>query len=136
MKFPCKERRYFSSRSSFIAAILEKFKIILDYGHNRIILEPNSQFAEPIEYSRSGLSLVGLGEDYKTFQIQAIADNSPASESGLKAGDILIAINGHPAAEYTLSGIRLMFKDAEECHFTVKRGNQSLLVTLKLRRMI
>ena len=118
------------------AAILEKFNVILDYGHNRIILEPNSQFAEPIEYDRSGLSLVSLGEDYKTFKIDAIADHSPASDEGLKTGDILAAINGHPATEYTLSQVRLMIQDAKECDLTVQRGNERLQVKLKLRRLI
>lgn len=118
------------------AAILEKFNVILDYGHNRIILEPNSQFAEPIEYNRSGLSLVSFGKDYKTFKIDAIADHSPASDEGLKTGDIVAAINGHPATEYTLSQVRLMIQDAKECDLTVERGNERWQVKLKLRRLI
>jgi PDZ domain/Aspartyl protease len=118
------------------AAILEKFTIILDYERNRIILEPNSQFPEPLEYNRSGLDLVSLEPDYKVFKISTIADNSPASESGLKPGDILVTINGHPATRYTLSEIRQMIQDAKECHFTVERGNERLRVNLKPRRLI
>ena len=118
------------------AGILEKFDVILDYGHKRIILEPNSHFAEPIEYNRSGLHLVSLGEDHKTFKIEAIADHSPASDEGLRAGDILAAIDGHPATEYTLSQLRVMIQDAKECDLTVKRGNERLQVKLKPRRLI
>jgi hypothetical protein len=120
------------------AAILEKFNVILDYGHNRIILEPNSQFMEPLEYNRSGLYLVSSGEDYKTFKIDAIGDHSPASEVDLKTGDVVTAINGHPATEYTLSQLRLMIQDAKECDLTVERANERLQVKvkLKLRRLI
>lgn len=116
------------------AGILEKFKIILDYGHNRIILEPNSKLTDPLEYNRSGLSLVSLGPDDKIFEIDAIADNSPASEAGLKVGDILTTINGHPAAQYTLSEIRRRIQ--QECDLTVERGNERLRVNLKPRRLI
>src|SRR5262249_34938701 len=33
------------------AAILQKFNVILDYEHNRIILERNGKMGEPIEYN-------------------------------------------------------------------------------------
>ena len=118
------------------AAILERFKIILDYNHNRIILEPNSQFNKPLEYNKSGLFLVASGPDYNTFKIEAIADNSPASEAGLHTGDILTAINGHPAADHTLSQLRSMLQDAKECDLTFERGHEHLQVQLKLRRLI
>jgi len=118
------------------AAILEKFRIILDYNQNRIILESNTQFNKPIEYNRSGLFLVSSGPNYKTFKIEAIADNSPASEAGLHKGDILIAIDGHLATELTLSQLRLMFQDAKQCELTVERGHEHLQMTLKLRGLI
>lgn len=118
------------------AAILEKFKVILDYDQNRIILEPNAQFNKPLDYGRSGLLLTSLGEDYKTFQVETIAEKSPASEAGLKPGDILIAINGRPAAEFTLSQLRQMFNEVSECALTVKRAGAAFQVTLKLRRVI
>jgi hypothetical protein len=117
------------------AAILEKFKVILDYDRNRIILEPNTQFAKPLEYSRSGLLLTTLG-DYKTIQVETIAENSPASEAGLKPGDILVAINSRPAAEFTLSQLRQLFSEVPECALSVKRAQKTFQVTLKLRRMI
>jgi hypothetical protein len=118
------------------AAILEKFKIILDYNQHRIILESNAQFNKPIEYNRSGLFLVSSGTDYETFKIEAIADNSPASEAGFHTGDIVIAINGYPASEYTLSELRMMFQDAKQCELTVQRGRENLQMMLKLRRLI
>jgi hypothetical protein len=118
------------------AAILEKFKVILDYKQNRIILDSNAQFNKPLEYNRSGLFLVSSGPNYESFKIEAIADNSPASEAGLHTGDILIAINGHPATQYTLSQLRLMFQDAKECELTVERGHEHLQMKLKLRGLI
>ncbi|HSP16849.1 MAG TPA: PDZ domain-containing protein [Thermoanaerobaculia bacterium] len=118
------------------AAILEKFKVILDYARNRIILEPNARFAEPIEYNRSGLSLTTEGDDFKTIKIAAVAGNAPASEAGLQAGDVVSEINGRPATQFTLTQIRSVFKDAKECDLTIRRGDQRLTVKLRLRRII
>ena len=67
------------SQGNLGAAILEKFKIILDYDRKRIILEPNTHFAEPIEYNRSGISLVREGDDFSRVRIDAVLENSPAS---------------------------------------------------------
>ena len=118
------------------AGILEKFKIILDYGRNRIILEPNDKFAQPIEYNRSGLSIISSGTGYRSFEIDAVAEKSPASEAGLRTGDILNAIDGHPAAEYTLSQLRQLIQDAKVCELTIDRGNKQLKVKLKPRQLI
>ena len=118
------------------AAILEKFRIILDYERKRLILESNAKFPEPLEYNRSGLFLEGLGNDYKTFRIRALADHSPASEAELKVGDELITINGQPAADYTLSQLRDMLQRAAECDLAIRRDGHDLPAKLKLRRLI
>jgi hypothetical protein len=118
------------------AGILEKFTLILDYSRSRIILEPNARFPEPQEYNRSGFSLGSSGPDYRRFQVDAVAEDSPASEAGLQAGDTLVAIDGRPAEAYTLSEIRLMLKDARRCRLTVLRGASRLDLTLLLRRAI
>ncbi|HYL77960.1 MAG TPA: aspartyl protease family protein [Bryobacteraceae bacterium] len=118
------------------AAILEKFNILLDYGNKRIILEPNANFGEPLEYSRSGLLLVAVDANNKSFRVEAVLDHAPASESGLRPGDLLIGVNGHAAGQFTLSEIRAMFKSATECELTVQRDDRRLTVKLKLRRLI
>jgi hypothetical protein len=124
------------SQGNIGAAVLEKFKIILDYSNKRIFLEPNSQFGKPLEYSRSGLSLVSFGQDYREYKIAAVADHSAASDAQLRAGDVLVAIDGRPVSEFSLSRIRQLFQEAQECELTVKSGNETRRVRLKLRRQI
>lgn len=118
------------------AAVLEKFKVILDYARNRIILEPNARFPEAIEYNRSGLSLTTEGDDFKTIKIAAVAEKGPASEAGLQAGDVVSEIDGRPVSEFTLTQIRSMFKEARECDLTIRRGQERLTVKLTFRRII
>ena len=39
--------------------LLRRFDVFYDYGHRRLILQPNSYFNEPYEYDMSGMSLGG-----------------------------------------------------------------------------
>jgi len=116
--------------------ILEKFKIILDYKNNRIILESNSRFDEPTDYNRSGLILESAGENYRTFKVKAVADDSPASEARLRAGDRLIAIDGQLVSELSLSELRFKLQRAKACELLVERNGAQLKVPLNLRDLI
>jgi len=124
------------SQGNIGAAILEKFKLILDYARMRIILEPNARLAEPVEYNRSGLSLVSSGPDYRTIQVRAVAAHSPAAEAGVRVGDRLVEIDGYHAGDRTLSQIRTLLAEAQRCVLTIQRGNTRLKRTLVLRRMV
>jgi hypothetical protein len=118
------------------ADILKQFRIILDYGRNRIILEPNSLFANPIEFDKSGLHLTTLGGDYREFRVMSIIDGSPASEAGIQKGDMLVAIDGKPAAQFTLAQIHEMLKQEIQFNLRFKRGDESIDIKLKLRRLV
>lgn len=46
--------------------ILRRFTVIIDYPRRRVILEPNSHFADPFLADASGLVLKAEGSDFKT----------------------------------------------------------------------
>ncbi len=118
------------------AQIVNKFKIFLDYSHARIILEPNSTFAEPFDRSISGARLQAEGKDFRTFRIKTLLENSPASEAGLQEGDIISAIDGKPASAFTLTSVNELFERPAAYKLTVQRGEQVLKVILKPRKLI
>lgn len=118
------------------AQILNKFRLLLDYSHDRIILEPNSTFPEAFERAFSGLAMVAEGKDYRTFRITDLLDNAPAAEAGLQKNDIITAIDGKPAAELTLSKLNEMFERPGSYKLTVRRGDQTLQVTLTPRKLV
>ena len=124
------------SQGNIGALILEKFKIILDYKNNRVILEPNARFDDPIDYNRSGLVLESVGENYQTFKIKAVAEDSPASDAGLRVGDTLIAIDGQQVSELSLSELRFKVQRAKARELLVERDGARLKVPLKLRDLI
>jgi len=118
------------------ADILRKFKVILDYAHNRVILEPGAHFADPLEYDMSGLALSATNNAEKTLNVDEVYTDSPASEAGVRSGDVISAIDGRPISQFTLSDVREMFRHEAKHDVTIRRGGQTINITLKLRRLI
>jgi hypothetical protein len=117
--------------------LLRRFTVIFDYAHKRMILEPNNGFADRFEYDMSGIRMRREGADYKELKISRLVDNSPATEAGLREGDLITAIDGRPAAELSLTEISRVFKqDGRECLLDIVRGEEKKQVKLKLRRLI
>jgi hypothetical protein len=118
------------------AQVMSKFRLLLDYGHDRIIFEPNSTFPDSFERAFSGLALVAEGKDYRTFRITDLLDNAPAVEAGLQKNDIITAIDGKPATGLTLTRLNEMFERPASYKLTVRRGDQTLQVTLTPRKLV
>src|SRR5262249_3241964 len=67
------------------AEILRRFRLILDYGHERLILEPATDLSQPFEYDMSGLHL--MESDHAGFRVDEISEHSAAADAGIRAGD-------------------------------------------------
>ena len=50
------------------AQIASRFRLFLDYGRRRIILEPSPTFADPFDRAFSGLSVRAEGPGLRTFR--------------------------------------------------------------------
>ncbi len=118
------------------AMILSKFRVIFDYSRSKMILEPNASLVDPIGSAGSGLRISAEGADYKTFRIEELLEDSPATEAGFKTGDIIVAIDGRPAGEWTLSTLQELFEKPVPRKLSVRRGEKSLDITLTPRRLI
>jgi predicted aspartyl protease len=132
--------------------ILRRFKVIFDYARGRLILEANAHYAEPVEYDMSGISLrayrkesvhrrvgvaTGSPNQLKTFRVYQVIADSPAAEAGVRVGDVLTAIDGVPAARFTLDEINQMLKvPGREYKLNFKRGAGTLSMKIKMRRLI
>jgi predicted aspartyl protease len=118
--------------------ILRRFKVIFDFSHRRMILEPNSHFKDPYEEDMSGISLTPeKNNGAKLFRIRQVVADTPAADAGLQADDLITAIDGQPPSNFTEGHIEHMFKqEGLEFALTVKRGEKVISVRLKLRRLI
>ena len=118
--------------------ILRRFKVIFDFAHRRMILEPNSHFKDPYEEDMSGISLTPEEQGaMKVFRIREVVADTPAADAGLQADDLITAIDGQPAANFTEGRIEHMFtQEGHEFALTIKRDQRPIQVRLRLRRLI
>lgn len=81
--------------------IMKRFKVILDYGNDRMILEPNKYFNSDFPINSSGL-VYRFSSPLKNngIKITTVHKNSPASEIGIKKGDILLKIAKKDIGKY------------------------------------
>lgn len=70
--------------------ILRRFNVILNYRRGDIYITPNSHFAEPFDYSYSGLEFYLVNG---LIIVGDVAKGSPAEAAGLKEGDEVLAVN-------------------------------------------
>lgn len=118
------------------AMILSKFRALLDYGRDRIILEPNVSFKDPIAAASNGLKLIADGSDYKTFRVDELLEDSPAVEAGLQNDDVILGVDGRPAAELTLSSLHEILERPVPHKLSIRRGAQTLQITLTPRKLV
>jgi len=116
--------------------LLRRFTVIFDPARSRLILEPNVHFREPYEHNMTGIAVRAEGRRGERT-IHSVIEGSPAEEAGLKAGDELEAIDGRPAAGFTLDALYEMFKkEGREYVFRVRRGPATVQARVRLRRLV
>jgi C-terminal processing protease CtpA/Prc len=117
--------------------VLSRFKVTVDYSRQRMMLEPTSRLANPFESDMSGIVINAQGKDCRIFKVEEVAEKSPAAESGILAGDEIIAIDGKPANQFTSGRIeRLLMQDGAKRSLTLRRDGKVRIVAIKLRRLI
>ncbi len=85
----------------------------------------------------SGLDLVARGQGFDTIQVQRVYENTPASEAGLRAGDILLEIDGATTGELGLEQVKQLFKlDGLEYTLSLQRDGRPLQLKLNTRRLV
>ena len=118
------------------AQIASRFRLFLDYGRRRIILEPSPTFADPFDRAFSGLSVRAEGPGHRTFRVHEVLEDSPATEAGILEGDIIAGIDGTPAEQLTLSQISEWFEKPVARSLTIRRAEQTINVTVTPRKLI
>jgi hypothetical protein len=118
-------------------AVLARFRVTLDLPHNRLWLEKNRRYEEPFLHDASGLSLVAQGPDLSTFLIRRVSPASPGAQAGLSAGDVLLAVDGKPAKDVGLRGVRRLLQlEGHKYVLTVFREGQIKKLTIECRKRL
>lgn len=120
------------------AGILKRWIVTLDYEHQIMYLKPaTAQVADLDTFDRSGM---WINEDGANgFKVIDVTKGAPAEAAGLKAGDIITAVDGKPANGLHLYEVRAQLRDAAPgttVTFTVKGDNGTRDVKVTLRDLI
>lgn len=116
---------------------LHKFRVIFDGPRRRLILEPNDAYPEPLEFDMSGLTLTVARPPHSGLRVLRIIDGSPAADAGIRAGDLLVEIDGRPVAAADREVVRrLLRRHGESRRLRLLRDGTPLEVSITLRRMV
>ena len=110
--------------------LLKRFRVIFDYSHQAMYLEPNSHFMDSFEQDLSGLDWNEPTPGRGSLLVQSVEEGSPAALAGLKKGDELIEINGKPVSTFQSEEIEELFKKRAVYQIRFKRDG--VLATTKL----
>ncbi|TMQ65703.1 MAG: PDZ domain-containing protein, partial [Candidatus Eisenbacteria bacterium] len=115
--------------------LLRRFRVVFDYSAEAVFLEPTPVLAQPFEHDMSGLFVVE--DDAAGPRIRDVLEGSPASEAGLKVGDVIVSIDRTPAQGMTLDCLRRRFlNEGRVVAVTVQRGAATIQAKIRLRRLI
>jgi hypothetical protein len=89
------------------AGVLKRFNVTFDYGRQRLIFEPNANYARPDAYDRAGM---WINRGPEGFEVVDVVAGGPADAAGLRVGDRITAIGGTPAGQLSLPVVRERFR--------------------------
>jgi hypothetical protein len=118
------------------AQVVNRFRAFLDYGRRRIIVEPSSAFGDSYDRAFSGVALRAEGADYRTFRVREVLEDSPATDAGILAGDIVSSIDGTATDGLTLSRLNEMLEQPVAREIVIRRGEHAIKVTLTPKPLI
>jgi predicted aspartyl protease len=114
--------------------LLMRFKVIFDYQHGLIHLEPNDRLEDSYEVNTSGFNINFLRG--KPF-IKNLIDQSPADKAGLRNGDEIISINGKLVKVMVADDIRRSFvKEGEKIEIVIQRNRKLKYTEFTLKSLI
>ena len=125
-----------SGEGNIGGAILRRFTVYLDYHAKRMIFEPNASTHDPFESDMSGVTF-RMDDSLTTLVADVVAPDTPASEAGLRHGDVVVSVDGVPGSPRLLGELReRLRRPGERVAFVVRRSGEEKRVEIVTRRLI
>ncbi len=84
-------------------ALMRQFAVTYDLPNDAIYFERYLNFGSPDIADRGGMWIERLEEGFKVVDV---TPGGPAATAGLKAGDMIVEVNGYPSAQLPLPAVR------------------------------
>jgi hypothetical protein len=111
--------------------VLRRFRITLDHQRGRMIVHPSSLVDAPYDYDLTGCTIVANGQ---AFAIGSVAPGTIADKAGLRAGDLILRLDGKPTSSMSLEELRSSFRqDGRERSLVVDRQGSERTIVLKMQ---
>jgi hypothetical protein len=117
--------------------VLKRYAVTFDYDNSTMYLKPVAGPVDDLDtFDRAGVWFNKDGDNFKVIDLTA---GAPATEAGLKVGDIVTAVDGTAAASVALTDLRYRLrndKPGRVVTFTVTRDGKKQDIKVKLRDLI
>ena len=104
--------------------ILKRFVVSFDYSNQRMILSPGAQRNQPDLYERAGL-WIGRAP-HRSLKVLDVTGGGPAEGAGIRLGDIIVSIDGSPAADIDLLALRESLKNTDRDHADIEIAREGI----------
>ncbi|MBL0337593.1 MAG: aspartyl protease family protein [Chitinophagaceae bacterium] len=109
--------------------ILRRFNVTINYDKSEIFLQPNTHFAEPFDYSYSGIELYLIDG---MILVGDVAKGSPAEAAGVLEDDEVIAVNHNFSLNLNAYKIALQVPN-ERIKIIVRRDGKLIEIEFKVK---
>jgi hypothetical protein len=113
-------------------ALMRQFAVTYDLPNDALYFERYLNFGVPDIADRGGM---WIERSDGGFRVLDVVSGGPAASAGLKAGDVIVEVNGYPSAQLLLPAVREVLRAAPGARVKLKKadGNE---VTLVLRDLV
>ncbi len=128
-----KELRFSRVRMSSLGLrFLSRYRVLFDFPGKCLYLQPGLQFEKSEPRATSGLMLKWIDGE---VHVDGVRENGPAASVGIKAGDVLLQIDGKSARGYDYFALRelLISTAGKMVPLTVRRDERQLDFELVLK---
>ena len=112
--------------------LIRRFNTVLNYPQQEFYIKPNEHYADPFDYSYTGL---GLSLVNNAITVTDIISDSPADKAGLKEGDIIIGVETN--FSNNIQAYKILLQNVKaKVRVTFMRNGQSKVIQLKVKSIL
>jgi hypothetical protein len=124
-----------SAPPSIGGEILHRFTVTFDYSRSTLWLEAGRHFGDAWMFDMSGLDLA-WNATRTQIDVVHVFEQTPGQEAGLRAGDVIVAIDNQRIAAFDLDQVVKMLHLARTYTLDVRRGTRRMKISMTLRRLL